>query len=81
MSNALYQIPAPKNEPIYSYAPETPERKALQAQLETYNSEVFDIPMIINGEEVRTNNIAEIVPPHNHKKVIAKYKKQQSYLA
>ncbi len=73
MSNALYQIPTPKNEPIHSYAPETPERRALQAQLETYNSEVFDIPMIINGEEVRTNNIAEIVPPHNHKKVIAKF--------
>ena len=57
MSNALYQIPTPKNEPIYSYAPETPERRELQAQLETYNSEIFDIPMIINGEEVMKNFI------------------------
>ena len=73
MSNALYLIPTPKNEPINSYAPDTPERKALQTQLETYNAEIFDIPMIINGEEIRTNNISEIVPPHDHKKVIAKF--------
>ena len=61
MSNALYLIPKPKNEPINSYAPDTPERKALQTQLEAYNSEIFDIPMIINGEEISPFALQEAV--------------------
>ena len=34
MSNGFYNIPEPKNENIYTYAPGSPEREHLRAELE-----------------------------------------------
>ena len=64
MHNAYFHYDQPKNEPVLNYAPGSPERKALQAALAELKSEVRDIPMYINGEEVRSGNTAEIRPPH-----------------
>ena len=75
MSNAIYTIPTPKNEPINDYRPDSFERNALQQQLKEFHAEVFDIPMIIGGEEVRTNRLGRISPPHDHNKTIAKFHK------
>ena len=66
MSNGISQVPAATNEPIYDYAPGTPEREALLAAYkEQYNSTV-DVPMYIAGKEVRTGNTGELAPPHDH---------------
>ncbi len=66
-------IPMPKNEPILSYAPGTPERKALQAELERMSNETIEIPLIIGGKEVKTGKMAKAVEPHNHKNVLANF--------
>ena len=65
--NAIFQVPQPQNEPVYNYAPQSPERLELQKELEALKSQVKDIPMIINGQEVRTHRIVTIHPPHDHK--------------
>lgn len=75
MPNALYTIPTPKNEKINDFAPNSNERKVLQNQLNEFHLQVFDIPMIIGGESVRTGNLGQITPPHDHSKVIANYHK------
>ena len=61
----------PVNEPILGYAPGSPERAALQAELDHQMNEVVEIPCIINGQKVFTGNIQTQVIPHNHGHVIA----------
>ncbi len=64
MNNAYFDFAEPKNEPVLSYAPGSAERKALMAALAELKSQKRDIPMYIDGEEVRGDKKAEIRPPH-----------------
>lgn len=73
MSKSVYRLPQISNEPIKSYAPGTPERKALKEKLLELKNKVADIPMIIGGKEVRTNQLKEIRPPHDHKHLLGHY--------
>lgn len=75
MNNALFQFAHPANEPVKEYRPGSPERIALVKELEKQSNEVVEIPIIIGGKEVRTGDMGEVVMPHNHKHVIAKYHK------
>ena len=61
---SIFQIPTPKNEPVYSYAPHTKERKALEEALTLLKKQALDIPMYIGGEEVSTEQKVRIAPPH-----------------
>ena len=56
MHNTHLHFAEPKNEPVLSYAPGSAERKALQAALADAKKAVKDIPMYINGEEVRSGD-------------------------
>lgn len=66
------KVPPARNEPVLSYAPGTPERAALEAELARQSAQVVDIPLVIGGEEIRTGNTVDVVVPHNHGHVIAK---------
>jgi len=70
--NGTPAIPPPVNEPVLTYAPGTPERAALKAELERQSNLVVDVPLIINGEEVRTGDTFDVVMPHSHGHVIAR---------
>src|SRR3989304_3522882 len=70
MSNGFYTVPEPLNEPVKDYAPGSAERAELQAMLKKLRSEVYDIPMFIGGEEVKTDNKVAIHPPHDHKHLL-----------
>tara|TARA_B100001250_G_scaffold400962_2_gene412224 strand:+ start:153 stop:1775 length:1623 start_codon:yes stop_codon:yes gene_type:complete len=61
----------PDNEPILSYAPGSPERVELQAEMDRQMSEVVEIPCLINGVEIFTENTMTQVIPHNHGHVLA----------
>ncbi len=61
----------PENEAILDYAPGSPERAALQTELDRQMSEVAEIPCIIDGEEVWTGDVTTQVIPHKHGHVIA----------
>ena len=67
MTQANFIVPEPKNEPYNSYAPGTPEREGLKAALKRLGSQKIEIPLIIGGQEVRTDNTTTVVMPHNHK--------------
>jgi len=73
MPKGIYNVPTATNEPIFSYAPGTPERAELQATLKQMRSEVIDVPMYIGNEEVRTDNLFAMTPPHDHKHVLGHY--------
>jgi 1-pyrroline-5-carboxylate dehydrogenase len=70
-----FRVPVPKNEPIYSYAPGSVERDKLLRELKNLKKTKIDIPMIIGGKEVRTDNKVEISTPHDHKLIMGQYSK------
>ncbi|MCS7081967.1 MAG: L-glutamate gamma-semialdehyde dehydrogenase [Bacteroidota bacterium] len=69
----LYKIPRPTNEPVRSYAPGTPERTSLRRRIEQMRSEVIEIPVIVAGEELYTGQVQEVVCPHEHGHVLARF--------
>jgi 1-pyrroline-5-carboxylate dehydrogenase len=71
MVNALLSVPEPRNEPVLGYAPGTPERRALSAQLKKMASEVVEIAPRIGGRKTTTGKTAEAVMPHDHRHVLA----------
>lgn len=73
MSNAIFRIPKAVNEPILNYAPGSPERRELQNTLAAMRSEEVDVPMYIGAEEVRTNDLKKLSPPHDHQHVLGHY--------
>jgi len=72
MNNAIFKIPRPSNEPIFSYIKNSKERVLIEKELEKQSNNIKEIPIIINGEKIFTNKISSIICPHNHKKIIAK---------
>ncbi len=73
MPNGTFRIPAPRNEPVLSYAPGSAERAALESRLGELSSTEIEIPLVIGGREVRTGRIAEVRVPHRHAQRIARF--------
>src|SRR5215218_4750904 len=67
------RVPPPVNEPVKSYAPSSPEKLGLKARLASMAAERVDIPIIIDGREIRTGDLAQSVMPHDHRHVLADY--------
>lgn len=73
MGKGFYEVPVAVNEPVKDYAPGSPERKAvLAAYKELYNANI-NVPMYINGQEVRTGDTATMSPPHEHQHSLGTY--------
>ena len=70
MSNGFFQVSIPKNDPIQSYAPGSPERAQLKATLTEMRSQQVDIPLYIGGNEVRTERKIPVSPPHDHRHIL-----------
>jgi len=73
MAKGFFEVPIAINEPVRSYAPGTRDREELQATYNQLWNEQWDIPMYIGSEEVRTNDTADVRPPHDHAHVVGKY--------
>ncbi|HPD86571.1 MAG TPA: aldehyde dehydrogenase family protein, partial [Proteiniphilum sp.] len=73
MPKGIYHLPDVKNEPVKSYAPGSPERAALKSKLNELNRGGLDLPMIIGGKEIRSGNLHDIRPPHNHRQLLGHY--------
>lgn len=61
------------NEPILGYKKGSKEREELIAALNDAKSNVVDVPIMIGGEEFRTNDVRYQVMPHNHQAQIARF--------
>jgi 1-pyrroline-5-carboxylate dehydrogenase len=73
MQKNLYYAPPAKNEPVLTYTKGSAEREKIINAIEYARSHELDIPMIINGHEVRSGNKIEIHPPHDHKHLLGYY--------
>ena len=75
MGKGFFQVPIASCEPVQSFAPGSSERIATTAAYAKMMSEVIDIPMYIGSEEVRTNDLAPMTPPHKHQHIVGNYHK------
>jgi len=62
----IYRIPTPKNEPVKSYAPGSPEREALKKAIADLKTRKLEVPMVIGGKDVTTDDIVKMTMPHEH---------------
>ena len=75
MNNSIPNIPIPDNEPVLNYAPGSPERDAIKAELKRQSGRVIDIPCIIGGKRVRTGDTENVTMPHDHSHAIGTFHK------
>jgi len=73
MTRGFFKVPEAVNEPVKGYAPGSPEREELLATYKAMFNSNTDVPMHINGEEVKTGNTNNITPPHDHKHIVGQY--------
>lgn len=73
MNIGNFSYPMPANEPVYHYAPGSPERARLKEVLAELKSQEIDIPMYIGGEEVRTGRKRSFHPPHEITHTLGRY--------
>jgi 1-pyrroline-5-carboxylate dehydrogenase len=73
MLKGFFNIPKAVNEPVKSYAPNSPEKTAvLNAYKKLWNNPI-DVPLFIGSEEIKTGNTRQMTVPHDHKKVVGTY--------
>ena len=73
MPKGFFQVPKAVNEPVKSYAPNSPEKAAVLAAYKKMWSETIDVPNYIGNEEIRTGNTKNMSAPHDHKHIIGTY--------
>lgn len=64
MNFGYFNYPMPVNEPVLTYAPGTAERENLKQTLDILKKETADVPMYIDGKEIRTGKKVALHPPH-----------------
>ena len=70
----------PQNEPIKSFLPESEETISLKNEYDKLSNNKIEIPIIINGEKIKTGDIGECIMPHDHQKILATYHKANNEL-
>ena len=73
MSTGFFKVPKAKNEIVKSYRPGSPERKEVIETYQKMMSSFTEVPMYINGKDVRSNSKKNISPPHDHQKIVGEY--------
>jgi 1-pyrroline-5-carboxylate dehydrogenase len=66
MSNAIFSMGLPANEPVLEYRPGSKERRHIKYELQRLKSTEIEIPLIIGGRPVKTGNLGRCIIPHDH---------------
>ena len=73
MPKGFFHVPKSVNEPVKSYAPNSPEKAAVLAAYKKMWNETIDVPNYIGSEEIRTGNTRNMSAPHDHKHILGTY--------
>ena len=73
MLKGFFHVPKAVNEPVKSYAPNSPEKAAVLAAYKKMWNETIDVPNYIGNEEIRTGNTRNMTAPHDHQHVVGTY--------
>lgn len=75
MTDAIFTVPHPVNEPVLNFAPGSPEKLSLKKALADAKATQQDIPMFIGGKHVFSEEKLAIRPPHERKHILGHYSK------
>jgi len=65
--DAITRVPTPTNEPVHDYAPHSPERTRLHAELAALADHPIDLPHVIGGtHRMGDGEPIDVVQPHRH---------------
>ena len=73
MENIKSKLEIPKNEPVLNFRPKDPDTLRLKEQISKFESNEVDIPLIINGKQIRTGKTGLCRSPHNLKQKLGIY--------
>ncbi len=73
MGKGFFNVPIALNEPVKTYAPGSPEREAVKTTYAKMFRSKVEVPLYINGKNVKTKNTKAMSPPHDHKHVVGTY--------
>ncbi|MDX2086909.1 MAG: L-glutamate gamma-semialdehyde dehydrogenase [Kofleriaceae bacterium] len=73
MHDAIVSIPTPINEPVLGYNPGSTERARLKAALAAIETTTVEIPCVVGGERITTGVLRDVVMPHRHAHVVARF--------
>ncbi|KAN0061117.1 1-pyrroline-5-carboxylate dehydrogenase [Thecaphora frezii] len=69
-----FGLPPIKNEPMRHYEPKSDDRDKLQAAVdEMLAAAPFEVPVVINGEKIKTGKVAKQLNPSKHSQVLCTY--------
>ena len=69
--DAVTQVPMPVNEPVLTYAPETPERAQVQLRMTELTAERHELTCTIGGDQkLGGGEEIDVVQPHRHAHVL-----------
>src|SRR4051794_36258526 len=69
--DAVSNVPDPRNEPVRTYAPSTPERESLSAKVAEMAGERYEFTQTIDGaERMAGGDRVDVVQPHNRAHVL-----------
>src|SRR5262245_54447774 len=75
MTDGTLRIPTPFNEPVRSYAPDSPERASIKRTLARMMADEIEIPLHIGDGEFTTGEFGECRPPHQHQHRLGRFHK------
>ena len=73
MSTGFFKVPKAKNEVVKSYTPGSKERDEIQKTYKEMINSFTEVPMYINGKDVKSDDKKLISPPHDHQKIVGEY--------
>ena len=73
MSTGFFKVPKAKNEVVKSYIPGSKERDEIQKTYKEMINSFTEVPMYINGKDVKSTNKKQISPPHDHQNIVGEY--------
>ena len=73
MSTGFFKVPKAKNEVVKSYIPGSKERDEIQKTYKEMINSFTEVPMYINGKDVKSEKKKQICPPHDHQKIVGEY--------
>ncbi len=79
MLKGFFNIPKAVNEPVKSYAPNSPEKISVLKAYKTMWDSKIDVPLYIGSEEIFTGNTRNMSAPHDHQHVVGTYHLAEKY--
>ena len=73
MSTGFFKVPKAKNEVVKSYIPGSKERDEIQKTYKEMINSFTEVPMYINGKDVKSEKKKQICPPHDHQNIVGEY--------